>query len=516
MKKSVLPIVIFVFIVLTGAAVIVLGKEIVGHSSTDNVIVTPPPQISLTRYLVPVSSYSNMNGAISYDDLLKSDLCAITGSIELVNNIIPGADVDYVAEADLPAALSAGQICLLPPDKIDYKYQTLTLNNVYFWAKDADLANYPLKYTITVDATSGLEAEAAANEKLTAASDRFRIFAGGEIIPARAVDRLALNKNNNYTYMFDYFRKDIESADLAVALLEDPINGNPAPCTGCMSFVGDEQNAAGFKTVGFDILSLAGNHAGDGGQAGYARTIKVLNDQGILTTGTGNTDNAKLTPAITTVNGFRIGVIAADTVANYYWNKNSTAYGTNWFSNATNGDINWDRVKSVKALKENYQLDYLITYMSWGVEYTSGANNFQEELAHGLIDNGVDLILASHPHWVENVEFYKGKAIFFSLGNFLFDQNHTDPTREAIALNLYFVGLDLKGIQIMPFISCGPFITSNDITNKYLSGEIDRTYLDTHDETKGCVYFQLKRLTTENKHYKLIWDRLLSHSSIIK
>lgn len=336
----------------------------------------------------------------------------------------------------------------------------------------------------------------------------------GEIIPARAVDRLSLNKNNNYTYLFDYFANDIKSADLSIALLENPINGDPKPCTGCMSFVGDAKNALGFKEVGYDIFSLAGNHAGDGGQSGYSETIKLLEAQGIGHTGTGKSDADKLKPAIKEIDGYRVGMISADTVSSYYWYKGSSSYGTNWFSNTMNNDIDYDRVKKIAQIKTDNNIDYMIAYMSWGVEYTNKATNFQTALAHALIDNGVDLVVSSHPHWVQNIEFYKGKPIFYALGNFIFDQNHTDPTREGANLKLNYLDHRLKSLEIMPHMSCGPYITSNNITDQYLQGNITMEELQNKNEKTGCVYFQAKRIKESDPFYKSVLDRMFQYSNV--
>ncbi|MEQ1666048.1 MAG: CapA family protein, partial [Bdellovibrionales bacterium] len=80
-------------------------------------------------------------------------------------------------------------------------------------------------------------------------------------------------------------------------------------------------------------------------------------------------------------------------------------------------------VKKLKA--EN---DLVVVNIHWGTEYLLTANANQKLIAHKLIDSGADVIFGHHPHVVEPVEIYKGKAIFYSLGNFVFDQNFGDTT----------------------------------------------------------------------------------------
>ena len=519
MKKTLNIFAVAIFLV--AVCWLIFSKYIIDSSddtsnSDNSVQVEEVETVAIVDFFVPVVAYSRLQNNISYADLLNEKICALDETADSISHIFADKEINYIEAAQIEETIKLGEICLLPPEQVSFHYKSLAVDGHLFWEKDKKLTDYPLKYTFETTAASLDKELQQQRQALSNVDNRNTIFISGEIIPARAVDRLALNQNNNYTYLYDYFREDIETADLAIGLLENPINGNPAPCTGCMSFVGDEQNALGLKKVGFDILSLAGNHAGDGGLNGYKRTIDVLGENGILTAGAGNSDEAKIKPAIYTVNGKKHAVISADTVAGYYWNKGGSYYGTNWFSKSMNSDVDYDRVALIKELKEKNEIDYLIIYMSWGVEYTNKATNFQKELAHALIDNGADLIVASHPHWVQNIEIYNGKPIFYALGNFIFDQNHTDPTREGVNLNLYYADNELKSIEIMPHLACGPFISSVNLTNKYLAGEIDREYLNNNDEQKGCVYFQPKKLNEQDKHYQRIWERMMQHSDLIK
>jgi hypothetical protein len=104
-------------------------------------------------------------------------------------------------------------------------------NGDLFWSKSFNTDNtYPLVYVEQKPISQ------VSNKELLE-HKRVELFFTGEIIPARAVDRLALNKNNNYTYMYDFFKDELNSADISIGLLENPISGDPFPCTGCMSFV---------------------------------------------------------------------------------------------------------------------------------------------------------------------------------------------------------------------------------------------------------------------------------------
>ena len=80
----------------------------------------------------------------------------------------------------------------------------------------------------------------------------------------------------------------------------------------------------------------------------------------------------------------------------------------------------------IEKLKK--EVDFVVVDIHWGTEYLLTADPNQIAIAHKLIDSGVDVIFGHHPHVVEGVEIYKGKAIFYSLGNFVFDQDFGDTT----------------------------------------------------------------------------------------
>ena len=73
--------------------------------------------------------------------------------------------------------------------------------------------------------------------------------------------------------------------------------------------------------------------------------------------------------------------------------------------------------------------------MHAGIEYTRRPNRSQIEFAHRAIDAGADLVIGTHPHWIQTLEKYHGRNIFYSLGNFIFDQRKTN-TREGLVLRI--------------------------------------------------------------------------------
>jgi poly-gamma-glutamate synthesis protein (capsule biosynthesis protein) len=103
--------------------------------------------------------------------------------------------------------------------------------------------------------------------------------------------------------------------------------------------------------------------------------------------------------------------------------------------------------KSIKSEKENGAK--VIIFPHWGTEYSSANTEKQRTLAHNWIDAGADLIIGSHPHVMENAELYKNKPIFYSLGNFIFDQNFSKETQRGLILAGSFSG-DKINLVLLP------------------------------------------------------------------
>ena len=97
------------------------------------------------------------------------------------------------------------------------------------------------------------------------------------------------------------------------------------------------------------------------------------------------------------------------------------------------GDRVFDEVRRLDPLT-----DYVVVMPHWGVEYSRERTLTQQKLAHAWIDVGADLVVGSHPHVVEPIEVYKGRAIFYSLGNFVFDQGFSKQTQEGLGVGVSF------------------------------------------------------------------------------
>ena len=97
----------------------------------------------------------------------------------------------------------------------------------------------------------------------------------------------------------------------------------------------------------------------------------------------------------------------------------------------------YDRADAQKQISENNDSDLIVAMLHYGNEYSTSPNDDQIRISHELIDDGVDVVIGSHPHVPQGVEMYNGKPIFYSLGNFIFDMSGGDMD------STYFVKIDL-------------------------------------------------------------------------
>jgi poly-gamma-glutamate synthesis protein (capsule biosynthesis protein) len=96
-------------------------------------------------------------------------------------------------------------------------------------------------------------------------------------------------------------------------------------------------------------------------------------------------------------------------------------------------------------------VDWLIVSLHWGNEYLSEPETWRVKLAHQLVDAGADIIHGHHPHVWQDSETYQGKPIFYSLGNFVFDQSWSYATSHSQLVRMTVTKNEIKSINYFPY-----------------------------------------------------------------
>lgn len=285
---------------------------------------------------------------------------------------------------------------------------------------------------------------------------------------------------DTYSYLpcFQYVRPWIESADYAVGNFETTLNG--PPYSGYPQFCAPDALAYDIKTIGFDLVTTANNHAMDKGFNGVVRTLDTLDQAGLAHVGGYRTqeeyDQSK-------------GVVLAD-VGGISVAFLGYTYGTNGIPISAENDfclnrfntdymdtcstLDQEKLKAELDYAQSLEPDLIAVMIHWGIEYQTTQNEYQTQVADFLIANGADLILGSHshvPHPMETrtVTLEDGSTrsafVSYSLGNFVSNQspttvnvNYTDTTA---VLNLELTKDFATGETTVTNISYVPLLVLN-------------------------------------------------------
>lgn len=167
------------------------------------------------------------------------------------------------------------------------------------------------------------------------------------------------------------------------------------------------------KELGADVVTLANNHMLDFGRGPLGETLETLEEAEIFHVGAGrNLGEAKACQTIE-VQGKKIGFLGASRVIpEHSWN--ATSHNSGIFTTYDPKLL----LEEIQTAKEKN--DYVVVYVHWGIERNTEPEDYQKSLARQYIDAGADAVIGSHPHVLQGIEFYQGKPIFYSLGNFIF------------------------------------------------------------------------------------------------
>jgi len=215
------------------------------------------------------------------------------------------------------------------------------------------------------------------------------------------------------------------SVDFSFGNLESPFSGKDFFSLGpAHIFNAPRWAIAGLVKHRFRVMSLANNHALDQAKPGLWFTFEHLRKHDIAFFGAGRNAKQAWTPAVVEVRGVRIGFLGAS-----YASINDS--GKTWLQLVARIEDKGRLKRAISALKT--KCDFIVASMHAGIEYVPKPFGPQILFAKAAIDAGADVVIGAHPHVVQTVDRYRGKYIFYSLGNFIFD--HTKPhTDEGVAV----------------------------------------------------------------------------------
>jgi poly-gamma-glutamate synthesis protein (capsule biosynthesis protein) len=194
---------------------------------------------------------------------------------------------------------------------------------------------------------------------------------------------------------------------------------------------------------GIDGVSQANNHSMNFGAPGMRDTLAALQANQIKYFGIGENITEARKPLILESKGIKVGFLGYDGITCDTYGADAKYAGTSPL------DVD-NMIEDIQALRPN--VDILIPFIHWGVEYTLTPTDGQRGIARKAIDAGANMVVGSHPHWVQGMEDYKGKPIVYSLGNFVFDQEWSWETKQGLIMHLAFAGARLTGLRFVPVL----------------------------------------------------------------
>ena len=309
-------------------------------------------------------------------------------------------------------------------------------------------AGYPLQQPWSVVAVDGYEPAA---ERL---GDLLRPhFPADPVVHLAAVGDLMLSRTlGNYLaldildFPFRYLPEYLSAPDYTVGNLETSLGDIGTPAPKAYPFQSPVQSAEALALAGFDLVSLANNHAMDYGPEALVQGMGLLAEAGVATVGAGANDAQAHTAHLAEVNGLKLAFLgyvhvpreASSGFDVETWNATATAPGLAW------GYPERIRADVAAALP---LADHVIVILHSGFEYIEEPSAPQIAAAHAAIEAGATLVIGHHAHILQGIEYYQDGVILYGLANFAF--NIEGPPETAIA-NIWLDKEGVRQIEIIP------------------------------------------------------------------
>lgn len=254
-----------------------------------------------------------------------------------------------------------------------------------------------------------------------------KIILVGDIILDRGVE-YKIQKEGKGDFFLDFqfpFLKIVDylkKADIIFGNMEGPISDKGRKVGSIYSFRHNPEAINGLTFAGFNMLSFANNHAFDYTLDALEDNFLRLKAAGIDYVGGGFNTEEAFSPVIKEVKGVKVAFLAYTNLGTEYWKAKEAQGGIAWIDSNDLEKVKQDVAEAKSAA------DILIVSVHTGDEYTQNLTDFQKEFSKAVIDVGADLVVGHHPHVVQKSEQYNGKWIFYSLGNFIFDQDFSEET----------------------------------------------------------------------------------------
>lgn len=299
--------------------------------------------------------------------------------------------------------------------------------------------------------------------------EKVNIIAVGDNLIHNSV--LKSGKINDSTYnfnrLFDVMRNDFQEADIAVINQETILGGSFMPYDGYPNFNSPNELGDAMVKAGFDVVLQASNHTLDVGVKGVTNCIDYWRKQkGITYLGINESEKEKTNVKIIKKNGIKIALLNYTYGLNGHILPEDKSYLVNLI----------DTTLIIKHLQKAEELaDFTIVFPHWGEEYVYKPNKSQKELAKLMTEHGADLIIGTHPHVLQPIEWIEtdngNKALcYYSLGNYTSGQKATPRVLGGMAkltISKKDGSICIEKAEIVPTITHYEWINGTSLHQTY-------------------------------------------------
>ena len=251
-------------------------------------------------------------------------------------------------------------------------------------------------------------------------------------------NRLANYNGYDFKPQITLIKEKVKGYDIAYYNQETILGGTSLGLSDYPLFNSPQEVGDAMIDAGFNLVSLATNHTMDSGQNAVLKSREYWDKQeGVQAVGSYSSyeEKKELETKVLEVNGIKYAML------NYTYGTNGmpaiNEYHVNvWPTdtdhiNNVNSDTKYQEYKKtvesdIKAIRD--KVDVLIVAMHWGVEYTHTPTQYEKDMANFLAQHDVDIVIGTHPHVIQPVEWIDDTIVFYSLGNFISAQYQNQST----------------------------------------------------------------------------------------
>lgn len=239
-------------------------------------------------------------------------------------------------------------------------------------------------------------------------------------------DYIPALRTNGYGWAWSGLEGLFRTDDLTVINHECPSTDIVAPLAKTFVFRCDPEALDDAREAGVEVASLANNHGFDQGPEALLDSVRNMRRADIVPIGAGASEEEADAPAYVDVGGWRIGLVAVGEVID----PDSQVADGDEIGTAVGHEFS----RALRAIREaEERADVVIVVIHWGVELDTQPREYQVDEAHRMIEAGADVIFGHHAHRLQPMDTYRGRPIFYGLGNFVWPSFSVEGSTTAVA-----------------------------------------------------------------------------------